>query len=211
MRRRTVPLLFGAICLVACDGIDKIDYAQLPRRASWQHPEQVIRSLGVKPGDDVADIGAGEGYFLPYLADAVGPAGRIYLVDVEPEIFNELETAASESGYDNVRVILGEYDDPLLPDDTIDLALLVNTYHHIEDRPGYFASLRTDLKRDGRVAIIDPNAELTGVLRLLQHDGHMSAAAAVRREMRRGGYSPSASFDFLPTQIFEIFSADRER
>ncbi len=85
MRRSTFPLLLAAICLVACNGVDKIDYSQLPRRASWQHPEKVIRSLDIKPGDHVADIGAGEGCFLPYLANAVGPGGRIYLVDVKPE------------------------------------------------------------------------------------------------------------------------------
>jgi ubiquinone/menaquinone biosynthesis C-methylase UbiE len=209
MRRPIFPLLFGAICLLACEGVDKIDYFQLPRRASWQHPEQVIHSLGIEPGDHVADVGAGEGYFLPYLASAVGPGGKIYLVEVEEETVDQLKIAASESNYDNVHVVLGKYDDPLLPDDTIDLVVLVNTYHHIEHRPGYFARLRTDLKRDGRVAIIDPDAELTGVLRLLQHGGHMSAASAVRSEMNQGGYSSSASFDFLPTQIFEVFSPEQ--
>jgi ubiquinone/menaquinone biosynthesis C-methylase UbiE len=119
---------------------------------------------------------------------------------------DKLTAAADKSGYDNVSVILGQYDDPLLPDDTIDLVLLVNTYHHIEDRPAYFAKLRTDLKRTGRVVVIDPDAELTGVLSLFQHDGHMSSVSRVRHEMKQGNYAPTASFDFLPTQIFEVFS-----
>jgi hypothetical protein len=115
MTRISLPLILAGVCLIGCSGVDKIDYSGLPWRASWQQPERVVRSLNIEPGDHVADIGAGEGYFLPYLAEAVGPEGKVYVVDVEQEIIDELNAAVAEANYRNVAVVLGEYDDPLLP------------------------------------------------------------------------------------------------
>jgi predicted methyltransferase len=185
---------------------DEIHSISSVDRAAWQHPEEVVGSLAIQAGDHVADIGAGDGYFLPYLSDAVGPEGKVYAVEVEPEIIEELAAAVAQGAYANVEVVLGEYDDPLLPDRAIDLVLLVNTYHHIEERPAYFAQLQTDLSRTGRVAIIDPDADLRSVLRLFQDKGHRIALADLREEMKRAGYTESGSFDFLPVQLFEVFT-----
>jgi len=106
----------------------------------WQLPDEVIDSLNIKPGDHVSDIGAGGGYFTFILADAVGPNGKVYAVDVDEEITVELEDTVSESGHENIVVVLGEFEGPLLPDGTIDLVFLCNTYHHIEDRADYFSN-----------------------------------------------------------------------
>ena len=123
-----------------------------------------------------------------------------------------LETFVAERGLANVRVVHAPYDDPSLPDGAIDLVFLCNSYHHIEDRPAYFAGVRRDLRAGGRVAVLDPDEDATAPVSWLLDEGHTSRAAEVRDEMQQAGYAPAASHDFLLTQIFEIFvPADGER
>jgi ubiquinone/menaquinone biosynthesis C-methylase UbiE len=193
----------GAVASIGCNGLSKLDLTTLGR-ASWQRPEEVVRALKLRPGDRVADIGAGEGYFLPYLSEAVGSRGRVFAVEVEPELAQSLEAELPDGG--NVEVVLGRYEDPELPDRSIDLVLIVNTYHHIEDRPAYFTRLMRDLSPSGRVAIIEPDAELHGVLGLFVAEGHHSSVSGIAEEMGAAGYRPSASHDFLAVQVFEVFA-----
>lgn len=202
--RRSRGLALLVLLLSGCSGLSKLDYTSLGRD-SWQRPRDVVRALGLAPGDHVADLGAGDGYFVPYLAEAVGADGRVYAVEVDDSAIAGLKERFGNGAAPNVEVILGDYDDPELPDGAVDLVLLVNTYHHIEDRPGYFARLRADLSPAGRVAVIDPNADLTGVLSLFLDAGHQSRASDVAREMEEAGYRPAETFDFLPVQIFEVF------
>ena len=145
---------------------------------------------------------------MPYLVEAVGPDGVVYAVDVEEEIVAGLRERYGDEG---VEVVLGAYDDPRLPDGSLDLVLLVNTYHHIEDRPDYFRRLIDDLGPGGRVVVIEPNEDLGGVLRLALDEGHTSSAPAVLEEMQDGGYAHVASHDLLAVQIFEVFAPARAR
>jgi len=204
--RRFISLMVAFVCLgtVGCQGVGKLDWTHLGRE-SWQRPDDLIAALALESGDRVADIGAGHGYFLPRLAQAVGPDGRVYAVDVDAELTKDLKANLTE---DNVEVILGTFDDPMLPDGTVDLVLLVNTFHHIEDRPAYFARLRADLSERGRVAVVDPNEELGGVLSLFLDEGHTSTVTGVTEDMLAAGYRKRASYDFLPIQIFEVFEPD---
>jgi ubiquinone/menaquinone biosynthesis C-methylase UbiE len=203
MNALTALTCIATLGLSACAGVSKIDFTHLGRDG-WQRPEAVLQALEIRPGDRVADLGAGEGYFVPHLLEAVGASGQVYAVDVDPELTEDLY-ARYAGRADNLEVVLGRTDDPGLPDGEIDLVLIVNTYHHIEDRPAYFERLRADLSEGGRIAILEPNAELTGVLTLFLDDGHTSRADAVGAEMRSAGYRPSSSFDFLATQIFLVF------
>jgi len=201
-RAAQIGTLLAATLLASCQGVSKLDPFPFTR-AGWQHPEEVIAALELDPGDRVADVGAGEGYFVPYLSDAVGLDGRVYAVDVEADIASRLEQEFI--GRSNVEVVLAEFHDPKLPDGQIDLVLLVNTYHHIERRPEYFARLRADLSSQGRVAIVEPNANLRGVLRPFVSSGHASSSAAIVREMDEAGYRHLEGYDFLPVQVFEVF------
>jgi ubiquinone/menaquinone biosynthesis C-methylase UbiE len=205
---RLIPCVLafaGAVALGGCNGLSKLDWTTLGR-ASWQRPDDVVRALELRPGDRVADLGAGEGYFLPYLSEAVGSQGRVFAVEVEPELAERLEAEFPDGG--NVEVVLGRYEDPGLPDRSIDLVLIVNTYHHIDDRPAYFTRLKRDLSPSGRVAIIEPDAELHGVLSLFVEEGHHSSASGIAEEMGESGYRPSASHDFLAVQVFEVFAPE---
>lgn len=203
MIRFTVVLTLSAL-LVGCSGVTRLDFTSWGR-AIWQRPEDVVRTLALSPGASVADIGAGKGYFVPYLSDAVGKDGRVYAVEVEAELTQAMESRFADAS--NVEVVLGDFDDPLLPDGQIDLVLIVNTYHHIEDRKLYFRKLLVDLAPEGRVAVIEGDEELTGILGLFVKEGHASRASDVDREMREAGYRRLESIDLLPTQIFEVFGS----
>jgi SAM-dependent methyltransferase len=179
-------------------------------RDGYQQPEAVIDALGLEPGAHVAEIGAGDGYWIPWLARAVGPEGRVYAVEVEPEKIEVLEGLVAEEGFDNVDVILGEYEDPLLPDGSIDLAITSLTYHHIENRVDYFHMLLADLATGGRVAHLDNRVGMPFPISLWT-SGHASEAEDVDSEMTRAGYSRIESFEFLYPQIFLVYAPTSAR
>jgi ubiquinone/menaquinone biosynthesis C-methylase UbiE len=122
------PIVVVALFALGCGGLEKLDWTDWGRE-SWQRPDDLVEALALQPGDRVADIGAGHGYFLSRLARAVGPDGRVYAVDVDAELIRQLEVDAAE---ENVEVILGTFEDPQIPYGAIDLVLIVNTYNHIE-------------------------------------------------------------------------------
>jgi ubiquinone/menaquinone biosynthesis C-methylase UbiE len=208
---RLIPLFLWmtiALTSVGCSGASKIDLGVMltSGRDGWQHPERVVESLGIRPGDSVAEIGAGSGYWLAWLSEAVGPDGRVYAVEVDPELVKALEERIAEEEYVNVEVILGVYDDPRLPEGQIDLAMTCLTYHHIEERTEYFRALRSDLSARGRVAHLDDRPDSPAPISWFQSSGHWSDPAAIVSEMYAAGYAQSASFDFLPAQSFQVFA-----
>ena len=79
-------LIVTALLAGGCSGVSELDLSRIYSRAGWQLPERVVEALDIEPGDRVADLGAGEGYFLPYLSDAVGPSGTVYAVEVEAAV-----------------------------------------------------------------------------------------------------------------------------
>ncbi|HEX9396284.1 MAG TPA: class I SAM-dependent methyltransferase [Burkholderiales bacterium] len=170
-----------------------------PKRDEWQKPQEVIKALELAQDSTVADIGAGTGYFSVRLAQIV-PNGRVYAVDVETEMVKHLALRAANQGLANVIAVRGAPDDPRLPG-KVDVALLVDTYHHIEDREAYFTRLRGMLKPGGRIVVIDfkPDAPQgpPKATRL--------SADAVKAELDRAGFLVSDDFDFLPYQYFLIF------
>ncbi len=192
--------------LSGCHGVGDLELLSLGQRAAWQRPERVVSALAIEPGDRVVDLGAGDGYFLGPLVEAVGPAGKVYAVEVDPNAIVGLRELVAERGYANVEVVAAATDDPALPDGAVDLVLVVNTYHHIEGRGAYFRALRTDLSGDGRLAVVDPNEDLRGLLRLFLDEGHTSSARGVTEELRGSGYRLVARHEFLPVQLFLVFS-----
>ncbi len=213
MTRRWLRALFvlvvtlAALGCAACAPLGRVDLPRLvvSGRDGFQHPARVVEALDLAPGDRVAEIGAGDGYWLPWLSEAVGPEGLVYAVEVEDEKVAALEERVDREGLANVVVVRGDFDDPELPDGDIDLAMTCLTYHHIEDRPAYFRRLQGDLSSRGRVAHLDDRHDVSPPIRWLQTSGHWSDPAEVRREMAEAGYQLDASFDFLPVQSFQVF------
>ena len=199
---RFTGLLVISALLSGCSGIERLDFTSWGR-AFWQRPDDVVRSLELSPGAKVADLGSGEGYFVPYLSRAVGERGRVYAVEVDAKLTQALQKRFD--GAHNIEVILGTAEDSRLPDAQIDMVLIVDTYHHIENRVLYFRRLLADLAPGGRVAVIEPNAELTGILSLFVMKDHASRAADIEREMRAAGYRRLKGIDQLPVQLFELY------
>jgi cyclopropane fatty-acyl-phospholipid synthase-like methyltransferase len=170
-----------------------------PTRDEWQKPAEVIDALRLAPDAMVADIGAGTGYFAVRLARAV-PQGRVYGVDVEPGMVRHVNERAAREHLANLAGHLGRVDDARLPA-PVDLAILVDTYHHISDRYAYFRRLAGALKPDGRVAIIDfkPDAP-AGPPRHAR-----VAPAEVKAELTRAGFRFTEEHGFLPHQYFLVF------
>jgi len=202
-------IFFLLFILPACSSLQKVSLGRVVTsgRDGWQHPERVIQALRIEPGDAVAEIGAGSGYWLPWLSEAVGPDGRVYAVEVDDDKVSALNQLVREEGFLNVEVIRGEFADPMLPDGEIDLAMTCLTYHHIEDREVYFEKLRRDLGPGGRVAHLDDTGEVPIPLIWLASKGHWTKPADMKREMESAGYVQAESFDFL-LQGFQIFTPD---
>ena len=172
-----------------------------PERDAWQKPHQVIETLALPPDAAVADIGSGTGYFAVRLAHFV-PRGRVYAVDIEPDMVKYLAERARREGLDNLSAIAGAPDDARLAQ-KVDLVLLVNTYLHIALREAYFRRLARSLKAGGRVAIIDFNAQSA----VGPPPAVRIAPARVASEMSAAGYRLEAEHRFLPNQYFLIFQA----
>lgn len=190
-----------ALQLASCGGWKRFAYEGFDRD-DWQQPDEVIGLLEIPAGAVVADLGAGGGYFTFKLAAAVGDAGRVYAVDVDDDMIRYLQERVTEESIRNVEVIRGEFHDPLLPDGSIDLLFSSNTFHHIEDRPGYFARVRSDLAPNGRVAIL----ELNDYSWFPRTFGHMTPKQTIIDEMTAAGYRVVDDFDILERQHFLVFA-----
>jgi len=116
--------------------------------------DHVVETLHLTPGMRVADIGAGTGLFSWPLAREVGKDGVVYAVDVNPVLLAHIERTAVAASFANIRTVLAEEDDPLLPE-AVDLVFMCDTLHNIEDRANYIETLRRHLQPGGRIAIID--------------------------------------------------------
>lgn len=196
-----------ALVLTGCSGASKLDWSSIYSRAGYQLPDRVIDALELPSGATVADLGAGDGYFTFRLADAVGPTGRVYAVDVDREKLAGLRAEVRERGYTNVTVVEGALDDPRLPDGEVDLVFVCDTYHHLDARETYFRGVRRDLAAGGRLAIVEIRPDNGGFWKLFLPAGHATALDVMERELGAAGYRPTARFDFLPLQHFAIFAA----
>jgi len=177
-----------------------------PKRDEYQKPQEVMMALGLKPGETIADIGSGSGYFTLRLAAQVGATGRVFAVDIDPEMVRYLNRRLRDAGVRNVQTILAEPDDPLLPDGSIDRFVVVDTWHHIEKQLDYLALMKKMLKPGGQIVMIDfqkrelpfgPPIEM----KIARED--------LVRQMEANGFGLAKEHTFLPYQYFLVFTAGR--
>jgi predicted methyltransferase len=174
-----------------------------PKRDGWQKPDEVVRALALRPGMAVADLGAGTGYFMSRLSRAVAPGGTVFALEPEPNLVVHLRGRAEKEGLDNVVPVLASANDPRLPVAGVDVLLVVDTYHHIDDRPAYFRRARRVLRGAGRVAIVDWQKRETPAG---PPPEHRLAREHVVAEMTAAGYRLVNEPDFLPYQYFLVFA-----
>ena len=177
---------------------DYVERFDAPDRDEWQKPEVVFDALALKDGDRLADFGAGTGYFTVRAAKRVG-TGTVYAVDSEPEMLKYLTNRATNAGLDNITACLIEPDSLTLPE-PVDAILIVNTYHHIDDRIEYLSKVRDWLRPGGRIAVlegktgspIEPPAQF------------LMTAQEVAREFAEAGFEIVLDSS-LPYQSLQIF------
>ena len=168
-------------------------------------PDQILKAIGLKRGQSIADIGSGGGYFSLRFAEIVGEEGKVYAVDAKREFLNFTKRSAEERGLHNLLLMSVSENGLNLPENSLDFIFMRNVAHHISDRITYFKGLRNHLKPGGRVVVIEyKRGNLISFRRLFGH--HVSKETIVR-EMRETRYSLEKEFDFLPEQHFSIFKA----
>jgi len=173
-----------------------------PARDAYQKPHEVLTALGLKPGEVIADIGAGSGYFSLRLAHHVGPQGHVYAVDISPDMLRHLNQRIRDAGLLNISSILALPNDPLLPQ-AVDRFLIVDVWHHIEDQTGYLALMKKQLKPGGQVVMIDFHKKDLPV-------GPPAAMKIAREDliaqMQGHGFTLAKEHTFLPYQYFLVFT-----
>jgi SAM-dependent methyltransferase len=132
-----------------------------PSRDAWQKPSEIIDAMRIAPGMVAADVGAGTGYFEPYLSRAVGPSGHVFAVDIEPDMVRYLRQRAEKEHLDNVEAVLSTTTDPSLPAGRIDRVLIVDTWHHIPERSAFAAKVAAALKPEGTITIVEFTMDAT--------------------------------------------------
>ena len=125
-----------------------------PDREAWQRPDRVMDALGIADGSVVADLGAGGGWFTIRLARRVGPNGLVYAEDIQPQMIEAIERRVQREALKNVTTVLGSADNPTLPESQLDVALMVDSFHEVEDTHALLTNIRSALKQGGRLGIV---------------------------------------------------------
>ena len=187
-----------------------LEHLDRPERDQYQKPDQVVEALGLKAGMAVADLGSGSGYFTRRFVKAVTGRGKVYAIDVEPEMLAYTKTSIERLPIPStVEFILASPDSPKLPPASVDLIFLCNVYHHLEDRVPYFSAVQPALKTEGRITIVDfYHDKRSGDVGFPRR--HLVARETVVAEMRRAGYRLLREHAFLPRQYFLEFVLGRE-
>ncbi len=164
--------------------------------------ERVMDILAVRTGATVADIGAGSGWFTVRAAKRVGPSGRVYAVDINADYVAYVKDRVAREVLRNVQAILSKEDDPMLPESSIDSALLLKTYHEVAQPVRLLQNLRKSLRAGGRLGVIDRKGN---------GDDHGVARAVVIEEARAAGYELIEEYDFVKSDGMDYFLVFRPK
>ena len=178
-------------------------------RESRQREEDcrmLLEALAVEPGQTVCDMGCGNGFYTLELARRVGPRGRVYAVDIQPEMLRMLAERAAAEGLANIRPVLGTPIDPRLPANAVDMVLCVDVYHEFSHPDEMLARIRASLKPHGRLVLAEFRGEDPAVpIKPL----HKMTKQQLRAELEPAGFEVAREFDRLPWQHLMFFRAGR--
>lgn len=181
----------------------KIPLLEDPKRDTWQKPEEILNALEIRKGQAVADIGAGSGYLAVKLSECVGSTGTVYAVDVQQEMLDYISKRLGTEGLKNVILVLGNMDDPKLSPGSLDIAILLSTYHEIAQPIDFMKKIKSALKPHGKLAILEFSDEspIGPPLKVrLPED-------LVINELKQAGFALSQKYNFLlPYQYLLVFT-----
>lgn len=176
-------------------------------RDEQEKPEVVLAAMGLREGMTIAEIGSGTGYFARRLARAVGPSGKVYAVDIQPEMLELLKEKAKEEGITNIVPVLGTETDPRLPKGKIDRILLVDVYHEFQRPEPMLARIRESLAPGGTVTLVEYRAEGDTASHIKAD--HRMSADQVLAEWQPAGFALVDRIETLPSQHLFVFGAGR--
>ena len=183
-------------------GVGGAGWLTRPEREADEHPDQALDAIGIEKGSTVADIGAGVGYFTWRLAERVGPGGIVYGEDIQPGMIAQLNKNMADRKITNVKAVLGGYDDPKLPKESLDLVLLVDVYHEFSEPEKMLQRIREAMKPGGRLVLLEYRAEDPNVPIRPEHE---MTVKMVREEVQPEGFKFDKTIDVLPQQHIIIF------
>lgn len=184
-------------------GYQGADWLDREERDIEESPDTAVAALDLKPGMTVADIGAGSGYMTVRMAKLVGPEGKVYAEDIQPQMIDILKRRLDRERVSNVVPVLGAIDDPKLPAEAIDLMLLVDVYHEFSEPVKMLAGMRAALKPGGRLVLLEYRKEDPTVPIRLEHK--MTVAEA-KMEVEAAGFRLTKVDGRLPRQHILIFT-----
>jgi ubiquinone/menaquinone biosynthesis C-methylase UbiE len=183
------------------------DWLVRPEREQEEQPDKMLDALNLKPGDTVADVGAGVGYLSLRIARRVGPKGKVLATDLQPQMLQLLSANAKDAGLKNIQPIRCTVSDPKLPAGQVDLALMVDVYHECPQPKETLLGIRSGLKPAGRLVLVEFRAEDPDVPIKPEHK---MTLAQVRKEVEPVGFTFKESLEFLPWQHIIIFEKSAE-
>jgi ubiquinone/menaquinone biosynthesis C-methylase UbiE len=178
-------------------GVGGAGWLERPEREDEEAPSKALDALDLKPGMAVADIGAGSGYYSSRIAKRLGPAGRVYATDIQQGMIDILERRIKNDGLTNITTVLGGMDDPRLPPASIDLAIMVDVYHELQQPQLFLQRLKPAFKPNGRLVLLEFRKEDPKVPIL---EVHKMSVAEVKQEMEAEGFVLDKVIDVLPWQ-----------
>ena len=179
------------------------DWLIRPERIREEDPDRMLASLEIKKGAVVADVGAGVGYHVWRLSEIVGPTGKVIGEDIQPEMLRMLKKNIDDRKLRNVEIVLGTPSDPKLPENSLDLVLMVDVYHEFADPITMMGHIRKALKPDGRIVLVefrkeDPDIPIQPL--------HKMSVLEVRSELESMGFRFQKVLTFLPWQHILFFT-----
>ena len=183
-------------------------WLERPERETEEAPTKAIAALKLQPGQTVADIGAGSGYYSMLLSAAVGPRGRVYATDIQPEMLALIRDKVDKARVSNVELVLGTATESRLPDAALDLALMVDVYHELAQPQAFLRSLKRAIKPDGRLVLIEFRKESAWVP---IREEHKMTVRDARMELEAEGYRFDRVIDVLPWQHILVFGPGGNR
>ncbi len=183
-------------------GVGGAGWLERPEREAEEAPSKALAALQLKPGMVVADIGAGSGYYASRMSALVGPTGRVYATDIQPGMIDLLNRRVEAERLANVTTVLSGMEEPKLPVAAIDLAIMVDVYHELQNPQLFLQRLRGVFKPGGRLVLFEYRKEDPKVPIL---EVHKMSVAEVRLELEAEGYVLDQVIDVLPWQHIIVF------
>lgn len=203
---RKIVVLFIAVVVFTASLSVQAQTPSWERRANErQSPQKVMDAIGLKSGMVIGEIGAGRGRYTVFLSERVGNSGKVYANDIDAAGLSYLEERCRNNNITNVETILGEVDDPLFPDDSLDMAFMVWVYHHLEEPVALLKNLRPSLKPGATLVIIDPAPERGGE----KDSEHATTRKRLEEHGHESGYEVIRVETFLPQDNIFILRANK--